>query len=156
VRNRASVEPAAKAADAMLDALCDLVIPATDTPGAVAVGTPAFVRLALEHSLGGEKSVDTLARVENELNERAGRPFLDLDPAARLTVLTEVDAAAYAQQPPASAWPTLKELILLGYYTSEIGGSQELRYELVPGRFDGNLPVEPQDRAFSSDWIAVS
>jgi hypothetical protein len=41
----------------------------------------------------------------------------------------------------------------MGYYTSEIGASQELQYQLVPGRFDPDLPVKPGDRAWSSDWI---
>ena len=52
-------------------------------------------------------------------------------------------------------WPRLKGLILIGYYTSEIGASQELRYILVPGHFDPDVPLEPGDRAWSSDWTGV-
>ena len=40
-----------RAADPLLVRLCDLVIPATDTPGAVKAGVPAFVTTALQHGL---------------------------------------------------------------------------------------------------------
>ncbi|MDH4133072.1 MAG: gluconate 2-dehydrogenase subunit 3 family protein [Gemmatimonadota bacterium] len=43
----------------------------------------------------------------------------------------------------------LKELTLVGYYTSEIGASQELRYVHVAGRYDGDMPYEEGDRAYS-------
>jgi len=49
----------------------------------------------------------------------------------------------------------VKGLILTGYYTSEVGGARELRYELVPGRYDPKVPITPETRAWSSDWTAV-
>ena len=46
-------------------------------------------------------------------------------------------------------------LILTAYYTSETGGSRELQYELVPGKWEPDLPFVPGSRAWSSDWTAV-
>lgn len=43
----------------------------------------------------------------------------------------------------------LKELTLVGYYTSEIGASQELQYVHTPGRYDGCIPIEELGRAWS-------
>jgi hypothetical protein len=34
----------------------------------------------------------------------------------------------------------MKELTLLGYFTSEIGSTQALRYLEVPGSFNGDAP----------------
>ena len=62
-----------------------------------------------------------------------------------------LDARAFARpvdatlSPALQQWPTIKGLILIGYYTSEIGASQELRYVLVPGRFDPDVKLEPGD-----------
>jgi hypothetical protein len=46
-------------------------------------------------------------------------------------------------------------LILTGYYSSEAGASKELQYNLIPGRWDADIPLKPGDRAYSSDWTAV-
>jgi hypothetical protein len=45
---------------------------------------------------------------------------------------------------------TMKELTLLGYYTSQIGATQELKYARVPGRFDGCVPFATIGRAWST------
>jgi gluconate 2-dehydrogenase gamma chain len=45
---------------------------------------------------------------------------------------------------------TMKELTLLGYYTSQIGATQELKYAQVPGRFDGCVPFATVGRAWST------
>jgi hypothetical protein len=45
---------------------------------------------------------------------------------------------------------TMKELTLLGYYTSQVGATQELKYARVPGRFDGCVPLSSIGRAWST------
>jgi hypothetical protein len=84
-----------------------------------------------------------------------GTRWLTLPAARRHEALAALDAAAYRNDPAAAPWRAIKGLILTGYYTSEIGGSKELNYELVPGRFDPKVPVTPETRAYSSDWTAV-
>ena len=74
---------------------------------------------------------------------------------AQVARLTALDAEAFAPDAGDHAWKTIKALILTGYYASEAGGANELRYELVPGRYDPDVPPKPDDRAFSSDWTAV-
>lgn len=142
----------------LLDALCDLVIPATDTPGALAVGVPAFVRLALDHGLGGAQPRH-LEIVAAELVRRGNAEFATIDISQQSNLLAALDADAYQQSPSdevAAAWRLIKQLILLGYYTSEAGATRELRYQLVPGRFDSDVTLAPDERAWASDWVAVS
>ena len=145
--------PAPSAGNALLDAVCDLVIPDTDTPGAKSAGVPQFIELAVQHGLAGAQG-DDRSRLESLLNDAAGGSFLALSRERQLTVLTEVDARAYSGG--ATVWPRIKTLVLMGYYSSEIGASQELQYQLVPGRFDTDLPVKPGERAWSSDWVGQS
>ena len=158
----------------MLDSVAQLVLPRTDTPGAAEVGTGPFVVLALAHGLENARkvlplnsdaallrwrqrdgSLDHLGWLGAELNRRGGGDFLTLSPSAQHDVLAALDAAAYAPDVQDHPWRTLKTLILTGYYTSEVGGSQELRFELVPGRYDPDIPLAPGDQAWSSDWTAV-
>jgi hypothetical protein len=148
--------PAADAAltqvvdDPLLDCVCDLVIPDTDTPGARKVGVAGFMKLAMAHGLAGSSPADH-AQLETLLRDAAGgASFLSLSPARQHEVLVGVDRAAYAER--GSLWARMKSLILMGYYTSEAGATQELRYQPVPGRFDPDVLQKPGDRASSNDW----
>jgi len=151
-----------------------LVIPRTATAGAGDVGAGDFVILALAHGLEKSRvvlpqgaavdylphrradgSLDQVRWLEAALDKRAGGDFLKQGAAERSQTLAALDAEAYAEGVKDHPWRTVKALILMGYYTSEVGGSQELRFELVPGRYDPDLPVTPETRAFSSDWTAV-
>ena len=144
----------------VLTGLCDAVIPDTDTPGAVAAGVPAFVVAAAEHGLEGAPP-DLLRRFVTALDAFAGGRYLSLEPERRLALLSDIDERAFMprsdQSLPADLmhWTKLKSLIVIGYYTSEIGGSRELRFVQIPGRFEPDVPHQPGDRAYSSDWVAV-
>lgn len=154
-----------------------LVIPRTGTPGAGEVGVGDFLILALAHGLDGSRepasasspagepmplrpdgSLDHLLWLERTLDRAGGGDFLGAAPQARAAMLAKLDAAAFPPGPPPadpSPWALVKRLILTGYYTSQTGAAQELRYELVPGRFDNDIPLTPGYRAWSSDWTAV-
>jgi Gluconate 2-dehydrogenase subunit 3 len=148
------------------------VIPRTATAGAGEVGAGDFVILALAHGLEKSRtllplgtaagllahrradgSLDHVRWLEAELDRRSGGDWLK--DSARADVLAALDAEAYAEGVKDHPWRTVKGLILTGYYTSQVGGSQELRFELVPGRYDPDLPVTLETRAYSSDWTAV-
>ena len=153
--------PPSERAMAVLREAAQLVLPRTDTPGAGEVGVAGFVALALAHgledSMKGPPPTGTaqVGWLEQALDRAAGGDFLARSPDERHAALAAVDAAAFAEGAEAHPWRKLKALILTGYYTSEVGGAQELRYELTPGRWIPDLPLAPSDRAWSSDWTAV-
>lgn len=161
---------------ALLREVAQLVIPRTGTPGAGELGVGDFVALALAHGLEdsrrpvarreggrplplrGDGTVRHVDWLEAELDRHSSGDFLSQPAATRTAVLAALDAEAYPEGPPPknpSPWRTIKALVLTGYYTTEVGGAQELRFELVPGRYDPDLPVTPETRAWSSDWTAV-
>lgn len=159
---------------ALLREVSQLVIPKTETAGAGDVGVGDFLALALAHGLEGSRkpvaadapahvlthrrrdgSLNHVGWLEAELDRRGGGDFLAQTPARREAALAALDAEAYAPDVREHPWRTLKGLILTGYYTTEVGGAQELQFELVPGRFDPDVPVTPATRAYSSDWTAV-
>ncbi len=136
----------------LLSRVSDLIIPRTDTPGAVDVGVPAFVALALAHGMGGTADPKSPSAPPDDDYGVWLEKSLGSDPAATLPV---IDAAAYAEGAAPSPWKTIKDLILTGYFTSEAGATRALRYELVPGRFDPDIPLRPGDTSWASDWTAV-
>jgi hypothetical protein len=158
---------------AVLRIVSDLVIPRTDTPGAVDVGVPAFVELALNHGLEGSRppassaaitqgvprrdqqgGLFVLARLADRLDAGAPGKFTEAPADKQLHALQALDAD-FGKDGADPDWTIVKRLILIGYYTSEPGGSVELNYELVPGRWDADLPLSPDRKAYSSDWTAV-
>ncbi|MBL8549006.1 MAG: gluconate 2-dehydrogenase subunit 3 family protein [Hyphomonadaceae bacterium] len=139
----------------LLARVSDLTIPASDTPGAMETQTPEFVALALAHGVGGHEPA-LVDRLAGELEQAGGGRFTRLDAAAQASALQKLDEAAFAQNAATGeAWRAIKSLIATGYYTSEAGASRELQYELVPGRFDPDVPLTADARAFSSDWTSV-
>lgn len=159
----------------MLREVAQLVIPATQTPGAGDVGVGDFVILALAHGLDGTRQPAASAQtppvfteyrrrdgslcyvdwLEATLDRAVNGDWLGKAPERRRAILAAVDAQAFEKQPVESPWRKIKGLILTGYYTSQAGGSRELQFELVPGRYDPKVPLAPGARAFSSDWTAV-
>ena len=149
-RARAATDPRKP----LVDRLCDLVIPPTDTPGAAEVGAGSFVLLAIDHRVAGLDDT-VLSRVSDALDAAAGGSFLQAAPARQAALLTELDQKAFAQQPeaasPLQAWRALKPAIVAGYYTSEIGASRELVYEPVPDSERSNFKLTPDFRARSNE-----
>jgi len=65
------------------------------------------------------------------------------------TARSDTQRKAASSKSPRPFMRTMKELTVVGYYTSELGAKQELRYARVPGRFDGCVPLSASDRAWA-------
>ncbi|MCU0622295.1 MAG: gluconate 2-dehydrogenase subunit 3 family protein, partial [Gemmatimonadaceae bacterium] len=83
-----------------------------------------------------------------------GVPFVEATPAQRLALIERFDREAYQfmrrrpDDEPPHWFRMLKELTMLGFFTSEAGMTQALRYVESPGRFDPCVPHAPGER----DW----
>jgi gluconate 2-dehydrogenase gamma chain len=53
------------------------------------------------------------------------------------------------ERPEVPFFRTMKELTIVGYYTSEVGATVELRHEAVPGRYQGCVPFTEIGRAWA-------
>jgi hypothetical protein len=88
--------------------------------------------------------------VEKTAREKYSKGFLNITPEQRLDLLAEFDQAAknVKEGEPAHFFGMMKELTLWGYFSSEPGVTTALRYEPVPGRFEGCVPYEEGERAW--------
>ena len=132
----------------VLTVVVDRIIPATDTPGARDVGVPGFIDTLLDRYA----EEDERSRVLAGLDE-LGPEFLALTPEEQTALLLSLDADAIqareADADPLPYFATLKEWTLLGYYTSEAGATEELRWMPIPGRWDGDIPLEEVGRTWA-------
>ena len=142
---------------ALLDEIGETIIPATDIPGAKAAGIGRFLAMMISDCYTPvEQQVirDGLARLATGFTARFGGSFVAGSPANRTAYLTDLDREqkAVQQNLAAGALPhyfrILKELTILGYFSSEIGATQALRYAEVPGSYDGNAPYTRGQRAW--------
>ena len=123
-------------------AIADRILPKTDTPGALDVGVLTFIDLMYGEYLTEEERRRLLSGLD--LVEAAslsayqtgyGRLSLDL----RDRVLQAVAASSEGEEK--SFFHQIKELTIVGYFTSETVAKTILRYEPVPGPYQGCIPV---------------
>lgn len=147
-----SSEPDETKSVALIMMLADIAIPTTDTLGAGGAETAKWVYQSLARGMR-DGSLDTIVALEKELDLAVpGKGFRRAPKPHQVAALESLDRFVNGGKGAVlSPWATVKSLIFRAYYTSEVGASQELRYELVPGRFDADLPVKPGDRAWSTD-----
>jgi hypothetical protein len=135
--------------------IADHIIPETDTPGARAAGVHVFIDKMLAGHYGDEdrrRVLDGLEEIDARAQRERGRAFIRCSADEQRAMLARIDQEAFADVVGRREVPwfrTLKELTVLGYYTSETGATQELRYVAVPGRFEGCVPFTQVGRAWA-------
>jgi hypothetical protein len=120
-------------------------MPRTDTPGALDAGVPASFD-ALMKNWASRERLEQFRALLNKMDQAAGVPgksFLALERTQRTDVLVAFDKANAEDD----VYRKFKELVLTLYYHSELGATQELRYEHVPGRWEASVKITPDARA---------
>jgi hypothetical protein len=142
-----------------LDEVADTILPATKTPGAKAAKVGSFMGVMVRDCYTPADQQIFIAGIQ-KLNDAAkdkySNDFITCTPAQRTELLTALDkeqkeyTKTKKPEDPNHYFRMMKELTLLGYFTSEIGCTQALRYLPVPGRFDGNMPYKKGDKAWAT------
>lgn len=154
-----------------LSAVADTIIPATDTPGALATEVPArFDAMLLNWASADtrEMIVGALGRIDAASQAAKGKVFAGLSADERKAFLIEHDNAALQPAPPPpnaqasnnpflaqgyvvdNGYQRVKGLIFSLHYVSEIAMTQELVYQHVPGAWVPSLKITPGMRPFAS------
>jgi hypothetical protein len=143
---------------AFLDDVADTILPETSTPGARAAGVGPFMALMVTDTYDEEEQRifrGGLRTLDDECRALNGVPFASATPPQRLALLERLDREQFdytnARRPgdPPHYFRMIKELTLLGYFTSEIGYTQAMRYVETPRRFDPCVPYSPGDKLWA-------
>ena len=144
-------------------AMIDLIIPVTDTPGAKAARVNEFIDVILTDWANDDERqafLNGLANIDKRSRELFGKDFVDASVEQQTTLLRAIDDAAMAghsnrrlarhgntipeerdKQLQGNFWDVFKGITVHGYYTSEIGFTQEENLQIIPGAYHGCVPL---------------
>ena len=142
-----------------LDEIAETIIPETDTPGAKAAKVGEFMTVMVTDCYDEENQkafLEGMTKINDASNTKFGHGFMKANPDQRKELLVEIDKeqSEYGKnkkrEDPPHYFSLMKQLTLLGFFTSKPGATQALRYEAVPGRYDGCMPYKKGDKAWAT------
>ena len=152
---KAPAAPELLSADALAltAVLAEHIIPATDTPGALAVGAHRTIdHMLMVCATASEQQsfIAGLERVDAMALAAEGKRFRALPAKRRVALLHALDGgSAPFTAEDQRFFRKMKSYTLFAYYTSEAGSTLELAYLPVPGGFKGNFPVRKNTRTWA-------
>lgn len=161
----------------LITEVADIIIPTTSSPGAKAAGVGPFIAMMIKDCYPDEAQkafVKGLEDLDKQAKDEYKKSFLELTVAQRQELLgklrdatvaatkTEKEKIAQQKVPETTSilpkdkpkmeprfFSIIRDLTLLGYFTSEIGATQAYSFVEIPGRYDGNVPLKPGQRVWS-------
>ncbi|WP_205500116.1 gluconate 2-dehydrogenase subunit 3 family protein [Rufibacter psychrotolerans] len=144
---------------AFLDEVGETILPATSTPGAKAAQVGSFMAVMVQDCYNAEDQkvfLKGITQLDEACQKKFSKKFMKATPQERTALLTQLDAEQKQHQltkqkeEPTHYFRMMKELTLLGFFTSEVGATQALRYLPVPGKYEGCTPYKKGDRAWAT------
>ena len=132
--------------------LSDVILPADDTPSASEVGVPQFIETMVNEVYSEEdreQFLDGLDAFASDFESEYGKSFYDATEDERYEFTYQVNRRA-VEENDGPFFLRFKELTMLGYFTSEVGATQVLRYEANPGMYDGCMPLDEVGRTWAT------
>ncbi len=153
-------QPAGLFSEADVEKLAEIaetILPETATPGAKAAGVGPFIALMVADTYSPDEQRvfrDGLAAIDEVSQQAHGSDFLDLSAEQRLQIAERLDQEQYdsargGRDGPPHYFRMLKELTVLGLFTSEVAYRDVLEWVETPTRYDGNRDLTPEVRMFA-------
>ncbi len=161
---------------AYLDEIAETILPRTKTPGAKDAQVGKFMTVMVNdcYEEGDQKAFkEGMDKLNDASKQKYEKVFMEITPEQRKELLTTTDKEAKEYQKKVSDYNSkedakqvadskytkqkmsphyftmMKQITLLGFFTSKPGATEALRYKAVPGKFDGNYPYKKGDRAWA-------
>ena len=150
---------------AFLNEVGEVIIPATNTPGAKEANVGAFMSVMVRDCYD-EKNQNIFmegmrALQFKEAKAKIGKSFMEANAQERHDLISALDKEVQADKEAKKAsgdkktgneihyFTMMKELTLTGFFTSEVGATKALRYVAIPGRYEGCVPYTKGDKAWA-------
>jgi hypothetical protein len=134
---------------ALIEEISELIIPETDTPGAKSAGVPAYIQAVIgSHYTDTERAhfIDNLAVFDEMAHAENVESFVSASTDMKHKILRSLDNQN-APSKEHAIWREIRSMVIFGYYTSE-AASDDVLYEAVPGKYDGNVDFSEIGRAW--------
>ena len=138
----------------VLHDICAVVLPKTDTPSAAELDVHGF----LDHQLSvcydkeqQQQALDIVEKVNSQSKGHFTKEFIALSDSEQKNILVALEAEqlGFSTQDK-QAFKTLKSLLVFGFFTTEIGATQALNYQAVPGGFKGSVSYSSLKKSWGS------
>lgn len=138
----------------ILHDICAVVLPRTDTPSAAELDVHGFLDHQLSVCYDQENQQQAVALVEKinvQSNANFNKAFIELNNINQqdLLVALEAEKLGFTSQDK-HAFKALKSLLVFGFFTTEIGATQALNYQAVPGGFKGSVAYSSLKKSWGS------
>lgn len=144
-------------------AFVNTLLPSTDTPGGLDVKVDLFLDKVFAETYDPERQQKIRAEMTSfnaGVREKHGTSFAELSEENRAAVFRTAEAeggkfngqvwgTAVGEQAPISFYRSLKSMVIGAYLSSEEIGTQVLRYDPIPGQYNGCIPLEEGGRKWS-------
>lgn len=144
---------------AYLDEVADTILPTTaSSPGAKAAAVGSFIAVYVKDCYDERDQkifTEGMNKLQDACQKKNDKYFMECTPQQRHDLLVELDkeqkefSKGKEKEDPQHYFRLMKELTLLGYFTSEIGATKALRYIETPGRWDACVPYKKGDKAWA-------
>jgi hypothetical protein len=100
--------------------------------------------------------MEGLKKLDDASKKKSGKAFLESAPEQKHDLLVDLDKEmkdyqkSKKEKDPNHYFRMVKELTLLGFFTSEVGATKALRYVAVPGKYEGCIPYKKGDKAWAT------
>ena len=151
----------------LVSAMSETLIPKTDTPGANDAGVPKFIEILYAQWMGENEKIlfdGGLVAADAAAQAKYTRLFADCDSDAQKSLMEAIEEKegehpwfAFGGDSVAKTQTDIpflalfKEIAVTGFFMSEVGAQQVLRFSPMPGEFDGELGLSSDE----SSWAAT-
>ncbi len=131
-----------------ITSVADIILPKTDTPAASELGVPAFIEDIVSNVMKDEDRQAFMTKLE-EWNEQSrkdkGETFNDLSSDDQKAFVEDQHSTIKGKFIPPGQRPfiwEIKELVITGYFLTEVAMNQVLQYIAIPTRYDACISLE--------------
>jgi len=129
----------------MLAELAETILPKTETPGAKDLSAHLFVLKMVDDcytKTNQENFVKGMQAFESFVLKKTGKSFTENSPADRQAIIAELDQQKPAQEGMAFFYQSTKKLTVEAYATCEYYLTKIRGYKMIPGKFQGCIPLK--------------
>ena len=142
-----------------INEIADTILPTTSSPGAKTANVGKFMSVMVFdcYEASNQKIfMEGLKKIDELSEKKFGNSFVKATAAQRTELLQGLDKeqkeyqATKTKEAPSHYFRMMKELSVLGYFSSKEGATQALRYLPIPGKYDGSFPYKKGDKAWAT------
>ena len=138
----------------VLREICDVVLPRTDTPSAGELDVHGFIDYQLVTCFGKwqqRAALHIVDRINHQSTRHYGKQFVDAELAQQTDLLVALEQQALDfTEKEQQQFAQLKSLMIFGFFTTEVGATQALNYQAVPGGFIGSVSYKALGKSWGS------